>query len=87
MKESIDIPLSLLNTLDLHDGEKVIGELHGNVVRFTVIKMEEQEAKKNAGEAFLEEWAGVLSSKRISKDDHMDDSRMLHYIDKYQLDS
>ena len=86
MRETIDIPLSALNQLDLHDGEKVVGELHGNVVRFTVVKVEQHEQKKNAAKAFLEKWSGVLNAKSISKEDYANDPRMLHYIDKYQLD-
>ena len=86
MRETIDIPLSALSKLDLLEGEKVVGELHGNKVRFTVIKVEQQEPKENAVQAFLQEWSGILKTKRISKQDHAGDPRMLYYIDKYQLD-
>ncbi len=42
MNEIVDIPSKFLTQLNLHDGEKAVGELHGDVVRFTVVRAEER---------------------------------------------
>ncbi len=74
MNEIVDIPSKFLTQLNLHDGEKAVGELHGDVVRFTVVRAEEKPPSKlqvQNGLAFLEKWKGIgknLLEKDLSND-------------------
>ena len=83
MNKTIDIPLKSLTQLDLHDGEKVVGELHGNIVRFTVVKVEETPPSKTQiqkGLAFLEKWKGI--GKNLLERDLLDDPRAEYLLNR-----
>ena len=83
MRETIDIPISLLKELNLHDGEKVVGETRGNVVRFSVVEVKDEistEERIQKGIAFLEKWKGV--GKNILNKNLSDDPRAEYLINR-----
>lgn len=83
MRETIDIPLALLKKLNLHDGEKVVGELHGNIVRFSVIEVEASPPSEDRilkGLAFLDQWKGI--GKNILNKDFTDDPRAEYLLNR-----
>lgn len=83
MRETIDIPISLLKELNLHDGEKVVGETRGNVVRFSVVEVKVEistEERIQKGIDFLEKWKGV--GKNILNKNLSDDPRAEYLINR-----
>jgi antitoxin component of MazEF toxin-antitoxin module len=83
MRDTVDIPINLLKELNLHDGEKVVGETRGNVVRFSVVEVTDElpsEERIEKGLAFLEKWKGI--GKNMLNKDYSDDPRAEYLLNR-----
>ena len=84
--KTVTVNASQYPELDVHDGDSITGLVVGNKIQFTVIA-KSLASKKQDGSTFLKKWSGALKEKSFHEEDHEEDPRMLHYIEKYGLDA
>ena len=88
-EKALDIPVS---DLPFEAGEGFFATVSEDGIAHITISVADttREAKKTVskGNTFLKKWGGSLTDRAsFQKQDHADDPRMLHYIEKYGLDA
>ena len=90
-QESLDIPVS---ELPFEAGNGFVATVSEDGIAHITVSVIDTKAKaqkaveKGDGKAFLKKWGGALTSRDIfRKEAHLNDPRMLHYIEKYGLDA
>ena len=90
-QKSLDIPVS---DLPFEAGKGFFATVTEDGIAHIKISVADPKQKsgktvsRGDGSEFLAKWGGSLTSdEAFQREDHVDDPRMLHYIDKYGLDA